>query len=289
LNDKGVLLELALADAYGVGFEFRPTAFVQANNRLERYFPHERYVELHGKYSDDTQLSLALAELMLSGADWTIQNIAYQFVKVFQRDVRPGYSSRMYNALSESRDGADFINRIDNRSEGSGAAMRSAVLGLLKTEEELLEKAAIQAKVTHDTTSAVLSSQAVALGAHYFAYELGPKNEVATYISSSINGHWDQEWKGPAKSKGTDCVLAALTAIQRNDNQTDLLRNCVAFTGDVDTVAAIALGMTAFSTEVAANLPQWMYDELENGIYGRDYLQAIDQQLHHKFTIRNKP
>jgi len=83
--------------------------------------------------------------------------------------------------------------------------------------------------------------------------------------------------------------LAALTAIQRNDNQADLLRNCVAFTGDVDTVAAIALGMTAFSTEVEANFPPWMYEDLEHGSYGRDYLQTIDQKLHHKFTIRNKP
>ena len=284
-----MLLELALADAYGVGFEFRPTDFVRANNRLERYFPHERYTELHGKYSDDTQLSMALAELMLSGADWTIQNIAGKFVEVFQRDVRPGYSSRMYQALSDSEDGLDFIKRIDNNSEGSGAAMRSAVIGLLPSVPELLEKAAIQAKVTHHPPAAIQSSQAVALGTHYFAYELGPKNKVATYISSIINGHWDQEWKGPANSKGTLCVLAALTAIRRNDNRADLLKDCIAFTGDVDTVAAIALGMTAFSTEVAANLPQWMYDELENGTYGRDYLQAIDQQLHHKFTIRNKP
>lgn len=284
-----MLLDLALADAYGVGFEFRSADFVRANNRLERYFPHERYTDLYRKYSDDTQLSIALAELMLEGANWTPENIANQFVKVFQRDVRPGYSSRMYDALMQSKDGIDFIRRIDNQSEGSGAAMRSAVLGLLKTEEELLEKAAIQAKVTHDTTSAVLSSQAVALGAHYFAYGLGPKNKVSEYIESFIGGNWHQEWTLPVKSKGTDCVLAALTAIQGNDNQADLLQDCIAFTGDVDTVAAIALGMIAFSTEVEANLPSWMYEELEDGPYGRDYLQTIDQKLYHKFTIRNNP
>jgi len=53
-------LTMLLSTAYGVGFEFRPTAFVQANNRLQRYFPHERHSELHGKYSDDPQLSMAL-------------------------------------------------------------------------------------------------------------------------------------------------------------------------------------------------------------------------------------
>jgi len=185
----------------------------------------------------------------------------------------------MYQALSDSEDGLDFIKRIDNNSEGSGAAMRSAVIGLLPSVPELLEKAAIQAKVTHDTTSAVLSSQAVALGAHYFAYEQGPKRKVIEYIESFIGGNWHQEWTLPVRSKGADCVLAALTAIQRNSNQADLLKDCIAFTGDVDTVAAIALGMTAFSTEVVANLPQWMYDQLENEAYGRAYLIHLDQHL----------
>ena len=100
-----------------------------------------------------------------------------------------------------------------------------------------------------------------------------------------IGGHWQREWTGPAKSKGTDCVLAALTAIQQNDNQGGLLQACIAFTGDVDTVAAIALVMTSFSTEVEANLPPWMYKELENETYGRDYLLSVDQQLSQMISI----
>lgn len=118
-----------------------------------------------------------------------------------------------------------------------------------------------------------------------FCLRAGTKSKVREYIEAFIGGHWQREWTGPAKSKGTDCVLAALTAIQQNDNQGALLQACIAFTGDVDTVAAIALVMTSFSTEVEANLPPWMYKELENETYGRDYLLSVDQQLSQMISI----
>ena len=35
-----MLIEAAIGDAYGVGFEYRPKEFVAKNNHLEQYFPH---------------------------------------------------------------------------------------------------------------------------------------------------------------------------------------------------------------------------------------------------------
>lgn len=90
---------MAVGDAYGVGFEFRSQGFVLKHNLLQAYYPHERYASLYKKYSDDTQLSIAIAEFMLTSIEWTSNNLATAFVKTFQRDIRPGYSSRMYNAL----------------------------------------------------------------------------------------------------------------------------------------------------------------------------------------------
>lgn len=274
-----MLLKTAIGDAYGVGFEFRPKAFVLKHNQLEAYFPHERYETLHKKYSDDTQMSIALAELIIAGTDWTATNIADKFVEVFQRDVRPGYSSRMYNALSTSKNGADFLSNINDQSEGSGAAMRSGVIGLLKKEDEILAKAALQARTTHDTAIGVSSAQVVALATHYFAYALGPKKKVEAYIHSFLSVDWLKAWNGPVFAKGDACVNAAITALKRNHTLAELLQDCISFTGDVDTVAAIAMGLAAFSKEIDQNLPQWMYDELENETYGRDYLLGLDQRL----------
>ena len=274
-----MLVELAIGDAYGVGFEFRSEEFVLVHNRLEEYFPHERYDLLHKRYSDDNQMSMALAGLITEGTDWIPINIADKFVEVFQRDVRSGYSSRMYKALTASKRGADFLSIIDNNSEGSGAAMRSGVIGLFKSEDEILEKAALQARVTHNTVSAIKSAQAVALATHYFAYSLGSKHELQHYILKFIDIDWIEEWNEPVDAQGEMCAMAAFSALKSNNSMAEILKACISFTGDVDTVAAIALGMATFSTEVDQNLPQWMYDELENEAYGRKYLMKLDQSL----------
>jgi hypothetical protein len=59
----------------------------------------------------------------------------------------------------------------------------------------------------------------------------------------------------------------------------DLLRTCIDFTGDVDTVAAIALAAGSCSTEIVQDLPVHLFDTLEQGQYGRDYIQRLDTQL----------
>ena len=59
----------------------------------------------------------------------------------------------------------------------------------------------------------------------------------------------------------------------------ELLQRCIAFTGDVDTVATIALAAGACSADLAQDLPAVLVENLENGPYGRDYLVGLDQQL----------
>jgi ADP-ribosyl-[dinitrogen reductase] hydrolase len=56
-------------------------------------------------------------------------------------------------------------------------------------------------------------------------------------------------------------------------------RACVAYGGDVDTVAAIALAAASCSRDVTQNLPAHLADALENGAFGRDYIVALDARL----------
>ena len=55
--------------------------------------------------------------------------------------------------------------------------------------------------------------------------------------------------------------------------------NCIAFTGDVDTVAAIALGAASCSPEYQQDIPQHLIENLENVEYGQDYLMNLDHKL----------
>jgi ADP-ribosyl-[dinitrogen reductase] hydrolase len=82
-------------------------------------------------------------------------------------------------------------------------------------------------------------------------------------------------------------VQAAVTALLRSESMGDVLKTCIRFSGDVDTVAAIALAAGSCSAEVAQALPAHLFDELENGQYGRDYIRLLDRRLMAVFRAIN--
>jgi hypothetical protein len=75
-----MLIELAIGDAYGAGFEYASPHVVERYNDLSRYFQHPRHTLQPGAYTDDTQMSLAIAEAMVSGDPWTLEMLASRFV-----------------------------------------------------------------------------------------------------------------------------------------------------------------------------------------------------------------
>lgn len=280
-----MLVELAVGDAYGAGFEYAEPGFVAEHNTLRGYVRHPTHGQLPGAYTDDTQMALALAELLADGDPWTPENIAERFVDAFHRDPRPGYASGFQAFLHEVRTGGDFLARIRPDSDKSGAAMRAAPVGLLSTVDEVLHRTGVQARVTHDTPDGVASASAAALAVHYCRYGLGPVAEVGEWIADRLGSPvWARPWHGKVGSKGVMSVRAALTALAGHDSQSEVLRACVAFTGDVDTVATIALA--AASWVLPADLPRVLLDGLENGTYGRDHLAQLDARLEAQLDAR---
>ncbi len=276
-----MLVELAIGDAYGAGFEYADPRFVAAHNTLDGYVRHPTHHGIApGAYTDDTQMTLALAELLADGGPWTPLAIADRFVAAFHRDPRDGYARGFQAFLREVRTGSDFLARIRPDSDKSGAAMRAAPLGLLPTADEVLHHTDVQARVTHDTPDGVASASAAALAVHYCRYGLGPVAEVGDWLADRLGSAvWARPWQGEVGSKGVMSVRAALTALTSHDSLGSILRACVAFTGDVDTVATIAISAAATSAEITADLPAVLHDGLENGPYGRDHLAALDARL----------
>jgi ADP-ribosyl-[dinitrogen reductase] hydrolase len=271
-----MLLELAVGDAYGAGFEY-DNANVAKYNDLSRYVQHSRHTTIHpGSYTDDTQMSIAITELIVEGAEWTPLNIAQKFVEVFKRDERTGYSSRFYGFLQSVESGEEFLARMEPASDKSGASMRAAPLGIFPTTQEVLKKTAIQAKLTHNTPDGIRAAQAAALMSHYFLYQLGKKEDVGRFLEQHVPGAWNADYVGKVKSKGWMSVRAAITVVRHHTRLSDMLRASIAFTGDVDTVAAIALGCAAHCPEIEHDLPDHLVAMLENSTYGREYIQALD-------------
>lgn len=146
-----MLLELAIGDAYGAGFEYADRDFVAAHNDLSGYVRHPRHRIAPGRYTDDTQMSLAVAEAVLSDAPWTPLLLAEKFVAAFKRDPREGYAQGFYDFLRRVQSGAQFLAEIRPESDKSGAAMRAAPIGVYPTVAEVIARATVQARITHDT------------------------------------------------------------------------------------------------------------------------------------------
>ena len=133
-----MLLEIAIGDAYGAAFEYAaPTS--DRPNDLSGYFQHPRHGIAPGCYTDDTQMSLAVAETLLEqGVAATALQFIEKFVLAFKRDPREGYAGRFSEFLKSVRDAEDFAARISPESAKSGAAMRSCPIGVLPRIADIL-------------------------------------------------------------------------------------------------------------------------------------------------------
>lgn len=287
-----MLFEAGIGDAYGACFEYAAPTLDRPND-LAQYYGHPVHFIGFGKYTDDTEMSVAVAEAMLECYPTTLTNevLAKWFVDVFHREQRPGYAGRFYKFLSNTYSSEDFLANIRPESDKSGAAMRGWVCGLYKEMYDAMAMAELQAVITHDTFGGRTSAMAAALLTHYFAYNVGPKTDVAKFIKSEVRGPWTDPRTTPVGSKGVDAVHAAIQAVVMHDKMSAILKQCVDFTGDVDTVATIALGAASLSNEIEQDIPQILIDKFEPSfidmpaLWGATYLKDLDDRLFTAFNI----
>jgi ADP-ribosylglycohydrolase len=279
-----MMIELAVGDSYGAAFEYSPLSFIEKHNTGVYYSKHPRHATPPGFYTDDTQMTLAIAEALISGERWNLLNLANRFVEVFKRDPRTGYAGSFYNFLKDDvTNGKEFLAKIRPTSDKSGAAMRTTPIGLCPTLGEVTEKATLQAKITHDTPDGIGAALAASYLVFYFHKDVGPIDKCPGWIGKELGLQWAAPWDGKVKTKGWMSVRAAITAVARNTSLTDLLIDCVSFTGDVDTVATIALAAASLSEDYEQDLEESLILGLENMAYGRNYLQMLDEQLFEKY------
>lgn len=184
-------------------------------------------------YTDDTVLTVAVANALLTGKDYGSTIKAYA-----RRHPLRGYgpkfllwmfspSIRPYNSL------------------GNGSAMRvSPVAHAFKTEEEVLEHAKRSAECTHNHPEGIKGAQATAL-AVFMARNKASKADIRTAVSNRYGYDLSRRIDDirPAYRINLTCpgsVPEAITAFLDSENFEDAIRNAVSLGGDADTQAAIA-------------------------------------------------
>lgn len=293
-----MLLEMAVADAYAIPFEFVPDTSDRLND-LSRYYQHPTYTEMvPGHYTDDTQRSIANAELLLSAREQEAMAILYtpvaymaHYQQTFRRDPRPGYSRRFEAFLKENLETrpAEMMLKL-NRKPTNGAVMGAAVLGFLPTVEAVMLASAAQGLSTHSYAT-IPYAQIVALSAHYFIKNIGHSADLCGWLYTLLGESGkdvaafltDTAVRSAPSEKVTmeaaSVVRLMLHAIPRHNSLADLVKLAVDVGGDTDSAAAIMVAVASESHEYVNDLPEHLVQGLETGDYGRAYLESLDRQL----------
>jgi ADP-ribosylglycohydrolase len=136
--------------------------------------------------------------------------------------------------------------------------------------------------VTHDTDEGRDSSVAIALAsfALHSGEALGTLDEWL--LQHGVGAPWLSRWdkRDPVPNDARACVRAALTCLRDAPSLSEALRAATALEGDVDSVAALAVGLGSLAPrEVRSDLPPALYEGLERGPFGLRHLEAVDREL----------
>jgi ADP-ribosylglycohydrolase len=185
------------------------------------------------RFTDDTVLTVAVAEVLLEGGDY-----ADAFVDYFWRYPDAGYGGGFFRWASERQ-------RLPYNSWGNGSAMRvSPVAYAFDTVDEVLEEAARSAAVTHDHPEGIKGAQAIA-AAMFLARQSESRDAIRAYITQTFGYDLSRtvdeirpDYVFDVSCRGS--VPPAIIAFLDSTDFEDGVRKAVSLGGDSDTLACMA-------------------------------------------------
>ena len=305
LRDKfrGAILGCFLGDAFGSSFEgMNPDRATFHMSILAKKFAR--------KYTDDTDMTLALAESIIHCGEIDPEEIARQFS--VHCDLSRGYAIGTIKAVQALRAGLkwDEVARIvfENGSFGNGAAMRVCPVGLFYHHDldALRESAIKQANITHihplGQWGAVMQACSVALALVQNSEEPFKKDQMIINLREVL-------WGGPveyiralnkieeilfqerklqarevAQSLGNGVEAhfsvpsACYIAITHSPDFCDAIRAAISLGGDTDTIAGM-VGAIVGAHAGERGLPVEWIEQLEEGPRGRSFGKSLADHL----------
>lgn len=261
-RSQASMLGLALGDALGATTEFMTPAEIRARHKVHRKISGGGWLGLKaGHVTDDTEMSMALAQAVLDCGSWKLDKIADNFVAWMRgkpidigATVRKGIRTYMRTGSTEMPP-----NLWD---AGNGAAMRMAPVALYSLgDDELLQQCSLeQAHLTHNhalSDAACICvgrmTQAAILGADRFELHRLTRELVAEHATFRFN-----KYKGLASGYVVDTLQTVFHYLFSTASFEECLIGVVNQGGDADTTGAIA-GMIAGPLYGLESLPQrWL-------------------------------
>ncbi|MNK18877.1 ADP-ribosylglycohydrolase [compost metagenome] len=331
---KDLFLGVAIGDAYGAGLEFQDRNWIRENIDFTK-FVNKRTdintdkIELFTidykdwDYTDDAEMTVALAKAMMSGKPFTEELLIDSFTEEYDLAfLKKGYKRNGHGAMRWYFSGEKTIEEIksfqkDKKYPGNAPPMRAIPLGFV-AEDQLDRFAAINANCTHPHSLAVASSILVARAAQGILLKALAPEKIISYCIPFIDEPETiallkvaDELPSPDQLKESDyeilCgpqpikkdqFLPGLYGLPSNAMQTavsvlyivkhaktpfEALKYSVNIGGDVDSLASICTGILAGKYGIS-DIPHYMIDNVE----GREYMQEIGE-LFEKYVRKLHP
>jgi poly(ADP-ribose) glycohydrolase ARH3 len=300
----GALLGTAFGDALGAGVEGMSRGEIRDRFGEVRDFLPQRGA---GRYTDDTQMTLALALSLIRVGDVEGADCARSCAELFEPER--GYGRSAAAVLAALRAGADYrltgTMFFAEGSFGNGAAMRIAPVGLVfgaLEAERLREKVFEAVRCTHVHPEAIdgaaIQALAVSLMARSPCRKMADTEGIFECLREAcrtkalrrklreaeallVNGGTDDDAVrilGTGVASAESVPAAIFTALRYGADPEEALVRAVGLGGDTDTVAAMT-GALVGALHGRDSFPGRWFEGLENGLRGRDEIVGIALRL----------
>jgi len=285
----GSLIGTAIGDSLGARFEGVP-GFHSVS-------------DLAPRYTDDTAMTIGVAESLIENKDFNYWHMTERFIKNYEREPWRKYGSgppKIFRMMQSGRRGFGMLDRdiFPGGSFGNGAAMRVAPVGLLYHDDPrtLHEIAYHTAGITHSNDlaleGAAVQACAVALAVLADPFEFkrkeflgalrmftrqGPYQEKLKTIISLLDNGADKEEVVERLGNSVAALNSVPTAIYAFLSQIDFASTvsyAVSLGGDADTIGAMS-GAIAGACYGIEDIPESWIQRVEN----REYIEGLARKL----------
>lgn len=200
----------------------------------------------NGFFSDDTILTIAIADAIMHGKDYE------KFLRMYGNrylKYKPNFAPYFNTSFSPG-----FIRWLKENNEGTsignGAMMRISPVGeAFKTQEEVLENVLAATRPSHNSKEALYCSGTIALIGFYAKQGLS-KSDIIQKLNLHIKEPKIEKFNATCHETMDVCLYSLFTSTSFEES----IKKAISFGGDTDTNACIVGGMAEQLYGLDANL-----------------------------------
>ena len=275
----GAYLGFACGDALGATVEFMTPAQIRQRYGLHQDIVGGGWLGLAaGQVTDDTQMSLALAQAIIEHRGWNIQAVADNFL-AWMNSNPPDIGNTTRRGISRYRDDGELFGLPRHDDAGNGACMRNlpVVLATLHQPEYFSRWTLQQSHITHNNP--LSDAATLALGLMLRQLLLGGDISACRQLAGQLTTEYAEFSYTPYPGKASAYIVHTLQTVLHYFFNTDSFESCLIATvnqgDDADTTGALAGMLAGARYGLQAIPPRWL-DALDRQVVEQIQSQTRD-------------